>query len=137
MGKTQQMKDNFEKELKKYYHDISKALPRERKKEFLADIKKSVNSYLANNPEATIDDVITFIGNPKDIADEFYANETGEKITKELKFGKKIVFGVIIVLILAFIIYIIAIAKIVIMAEKTDDGYYTIEISELTSNTDV
>lgn len=131
------MKNNLKKELDKYYHDISKALPRNRKKEFLTDIKNGVNSYLADNPEATIDDVITFIGEPKDIADEYYANETGEEITKGIKIGKKIVFSVIIVLVIAIIIYIIAISKIMIDDEKGDHGHYTVDISEIASNTDI
>lgn len=137
----QQMKNNIEKDLKKYYHDIAKVLPLNRKKEFLINIKNGVNSYLADNPNATIDDVIAFIGEPEDIADEYYANKTGEEIVKGIKISKKIVFSVIVTLVLGLIIYIIVMTKMMIDDDKADHGYYTTDLgiteSEQISSTDL
>ena len=65
-----------------------------------------MDSYLAENPDAAIDDVIAYVGTPECIANEYYANQDGRELTKEMKVGKKIwlmmgIFALSVVLILA------------------------------------
>ena len=64
----------MENDLEKFYKEIEKALPRDGRKTLLPDVKVGVNSYLAENPEATFDDVVSYVGTPECIANEYYAN---------------------------------------------------------------
>jgi hypothetical protein len=70
------MKNNnaMENDLEKFYKEIEKALPRDGRKTLFPDVKAGVNSYLTENPEATFDDVVSYVGTPECIANEYYAN---------------------------------------------------------------
>ena len=92
--------------MKKYYKEIARALQRNGQKTLLPGIRAGVDSYLAENPDAAIDDVIAYVGTPECIANEYYANQDGRELTKEMKVGKKIwlmmgIFALSVVLILA------------------------------------
>ena len=90
------MKKGIAKELKKYYKQIAKALPQEGRRTLLPDIKAGVNSYLAENPEAT----------PEDIAAEYYANQDGTKITKKIKASRLILTVVLSIVLFVMAVYI-------------------------------
>lgn len=100
------MKNNLEKELDKYYRQISKALPREGRNTLLPDIKAGVNAYLAENPEATIEDVVAYVGTPECIAGEYYANQDSTKITREIKASSVILTVVISIVTFVLTVYI-------------------------------
>ncbi len=100
------MKTNIERDLKGYYKEISKALPKDGRKTLLPDIKAGVNSYLAENPDAAIDDVIAYVGTPECIAGEYYANQDGTKITREIKASRLILTIVISIVMFVLVIYI-------------------------------
>ena len=100
------MKKGIAKELKKYYKQIAKALPREGRRTLLHDIKAGVNSYLAENPEATVDDVIAYVVTTEDIAAEYYANQDGTKITKKIKASRLILTVVLSIVLFVMAVYI-------------------------------
>ena len=59
MEKTLKMKskeNDVQTEIETYFQQIAKALPREGRKTLLPDIRAGVESYLAENPEAGIDE---------------------------------------------------------------------------------
>lgn len=112
------------KVLDNYFDRIAKALPREGRRTLLPDIKDGVESYLAENPDATVDDVIAYVGTPEDIAAEYYANQDGGNITKKIRIGWKIVIIVLICLLIAALIFAAVIVTDMIIS---GNGYFVTE----------
>ena len=95
------------KDLKKYYREIARALPPEGRKTLLPGIRSGVASYLAENPQATLEDVASFVGTPEGIAnDYYYANQDGRKITRKINASRRrlTVFSVLVLAALALFI---------------------------------
>ena len=111
-------------EIETYFQQIAKALPREGRKTLLPDIRAGVESYLAENPEAGIDDVVSYVGTPEDIAAEYYSNLDGGEITKEIKVGRKIAVIVLICLLIAALIFAAVIATDMMIS---GNGYFVTE----------
>lgn len=119
MEKTLQMKsDNKDAQMNKvldnYFDRIAKALPRKGRKTLLPDIKDGVESYLAENPDATVDDVIAYVGTPEDIVSEYYANLDGREISKEIKIGRKLVIILLLFLLALAVIFGITLAAMLV-----------------------
>ena len=117
MEKTLKMKskeNDVQTEIETYFQQISKALPREGRKTLLPDIRAGVESYLAENPEAGIDDVVSYVGTPEDIAAEYYSNLDGGEITGEMKIGRKIVVIILLFVLAAAVIFGITLAIMLI-----------------------
>lgn len=133
------MNNTIEKDLEKYYHDVSKALAcsTKKKQNIISCLKKGVQSYLADNPNATIEEIIEYLGKPNDIADEYYSNETGKEITKNIKTGRKILFCVVVSLVLALVVYIMAISIMVISDVQGSNGHYDTPVFNEVSRTDL
>ena len=109
MEKTLKMKskeNDVQTEIETSFQQIAKALPREGRRTLLPDIKAGVNSYLAENPEATVDDVIAYVVTPEDIAAEYYANQDGTKITKKIKASRLILTVVLSIVLFVMAVYI-------------------------------
>ena len=127
MEKTLKMKskeNDVQTEIETYFQQIAKALPREGRKTLLPDIRAGVESYLAENPEAGIDDVVSYVGTPEDIAAEYYSNLDGGEITKEIKVGRKIAVIVLICLLIAALIFAAVIATDMMLS---GNGYFVTE----------
>lgn len=102
------MTRNLNKELKKYYRDIGKALSGSKeKKAIITQIKSSVNNYLEENQDATISDVVNRIGSPHQIANEYIDNQSNDEIAAKIKVGKRILIAVCVVLVAALLIYLL------------------------------
>ena len=127
MEKTLKMKskeNDVQTEIETYFQQIAKALPREGRKTLLPDIRAGVESYLAENPEAGIDDVVSYVGTPEDIAAEYYSNLDGGEITGEMKIGRKIAVIVLICLLIAALIFAAVIATDMMIS---GNGYFVTE----------
>lgn len=85
------MTKSLNKELKRYYHEIGKALTchNRKKKNIVTSIKNSVEYYISDNPNSSFEDIVKKFGSPKDISDEYYNNETGDEISKKLKQARR------------------------------------------------
>lgn len=101
------MKSNttMEKDLDNYYKQIAKALPAGGRKALLPGIREGVEAYLAENPDATMDDVIAYVGTPECIAGEYYANQDGREITQKIKASRIILIGVVSVMLAALLFF--------------------------------
>ena len=108
--KTRQMKskeNQREKDIRQYLRNVAKALPPKGRKTLLSDIRSGVASYLAENPQATLEDVASFVGTPEGIAnDYYYANQDGRKITRKINANRRrlTVFSVLVLAALALFI---------------------------------
>ena len=116
--------NDVQTEIETYFQQIAKALPREGRKTLLPDIRAGVESYLAENPEAGIDDVVSYVGTPEDIAAEYYSNLDGGEITGEMKIGRKIAVIVLICLLIAALIFAAVIATDMMIS---GNGYFVTE----------
>ena len=116
--------NDVQTEIETSFQQIAKALPREGRKTLLPDIRAGVESYLAENPEAGIDDVVSYVGTPEDIAAEYYSNLDGGEITKEIKVGRKIAVIVLICLLIAALIFAAVIATDMMIS---GNGYFVTE----------
>lgn len=132
------MTKNLNKELKQYYHEIGKFLScdNRKKKNILGLIKTSVECYLSDNPNSTIDDIIKNFGSPKDISCEYYNNENPEEITANIKKSKKIVMCVVATLCFALLIYIAVIVTALINDINSTASYSETVFTE-TSQSDI
>lgn len=107
--KTRQMKskeNQREKDIRQYLRNVAKALPPEGRKTLLSDIRSGVASYLAEKPQATMEDVAAYVGTPECIANDYYANQDGRKITRKINASRRrlTVFSVLVLAALALFI---------------------------------
>ena len=129
------MTRNLNKELKKYYRDIGKALSGSKeRKAIITQIKSSVNNYLEENQDATISDVVNRIGSPQQIADEYIDNQSNDEIAAKIKVGKRILIIAISSLVLALVIYIAFVIASFVYDMRTTDTYSETVISEISQS---
>lgn len=107
--KTRQMKskeNQREKDIRQYLRNVAKALPPEGRKTLLPGIRSGVASYLAEKPQATMEDVAAYVGTPECIANDYYANQDGRKITRKINASRRrlTVFSVLVLAALALFI---------------------------------
>lgn len=123
------MSDKLEKDLKGYYRDIKKALAWNKKSEtvMMKEIRAGVASYLTDHPDAAIDDVITYVGKPSEIADGYYGNKTGREIEQELKWGNKVIRYLIIGVLIAVAIYVLMLITSQVVVYCISRGYIEAE----------
>lgn len=91
-----------EKELKNYYLNIDRLIlcDRRQKKEFLCQLKENVEEYLADSPEATLEDIEKVFGTPESIGGSFLENADSEKIKKQLQLKRVLIIAALIALII-------------------------------------
>ncbi len=133
------MTKNLNNGLKKYYREIGKSLScsNKEKERILDSIKSSVECYLFENPDASIDDILKKFGSAKEIAEEYYNNESTEDISTKIKIKKKILVCVVASLAIALVMYGIVIASACIADIEKTNGDYVTYITETTSATDI
>ena len=96
------MTRNLNKELKKYYRDIGKALSGSKeKKAIITQIKSSVECYIHDKPYSTIGDIINHFGNPNEIADEYYNDSNAKQLADKLK--KRSIISIIVFIIVTIL----------------------------------
>ncbi len=110
-----------DKELKKYYTEISKLIicGKKQKTEFLSELKSNVNDFLSQEDELTIEGIHAAFGTPEEIGKSFMENCTSETIKKKLDIKK----CVLIFLAAALVIYLIFVAASLIDVHTESHGY--------------
>ena len=128
--------NDMEKQLNGFYREIAMALPQDGRKTFLPGIKAGIDSFLADDPDATIDDVISYFGTPECIANEYYAIRDGRQLTKESKTGKNIWMIVLVSLLLVVFIFAAAVLTSYVFHNYFDRGLFEYEV-EVISQTEI
>ena len=92
-----------DKELKQYLKSISDLLlckPKKRK-QFMSDFSNSIDDFLQNNPDASINDLEKALGTPQEIAEEFMADVSPKDVKKRVSIARiaiiPITLGVLII----------------------------------------
>lgn len=133
------MTKNLNKELNAYYRDISRSLlcSGSEKKKLLDQIKSSVENYLVENPDATIESIIEKIGSPEEISDGYYSNMDGAIVANRMRIGRKILLSVTLAVASALMVYIIAIVLVTIADINSIQGYFEEPVLETVSYTEL
>lgn len=92
-----------DKELRQYLKSISDLLlckPKKRK-QFMSDFSNSIDDFLQNNSDASINDLEKALGTPQEIAEEFMADVSPKDIKKRVSIARiaiiPITLGVLII----------------------------------------
>ena len=110
--------DKMNKELKSYFKSIRQGLTcsPNAKRAFTSMLKDRINDFLAENPEASFEDIVSNFGTPEEIISEF----NSDKYSTELKRRKTqiLILEIVAVLLVAF-----SILMTVAFMDARDDGY--------------
>lgn len=92
-----------DKELRQYLKSISDLLlckPKKRK-QFMSDFSNSIDDFLQNNSDASINDLEKALGTPQEIAEEFMADVSPKDVKKRVSIARiaiiPITLGVLII----------------------------------------
>jgi len=126
------MTRNLNKELKKYYRDIGKALSDSKEnKTIITSIKSAVKCYIYDHPDSTYDDIIRQFGSPEQVIEHYYSSEKAKEFAHRLNRNKKIA---IIVGIIALIVFLFLILLFISQIDA-ENGYIKYIYSDV-SNSD-
>ena len=95
----------------------------------------AVNGTSYSNPDAveitTMEDVISYVGTPEEISNEYYANRDGKAITEEIKVGGKLVWVILISLFVVIFVFALALLIAFVYWNVVDHGFveYTLEVA--------
>ena len=108
-------------QLNAYYKEISSfaGLTENQKKEFINELKSTVNEYAELNPDCTIDDIKAVFGTPEEITLSFIENGNFAKVKKKLDIKRVIVAAVITALIIWFAFAVISLIDVHLEAHGT------------------
>ena len=114
------------RELKKYFHEIEKDLPcgNREKKKILRDLRLSVENFLAENPEATLEAVVDHFGTPAQIVDTCTEEMPILELQKKLKIKRWIIGVIAGVAACALLVWGIAVGIALVNEFRAADGYH-------------
>lgn len=125
----------FMDQINKYLKDVNRSLtcPKAEKEFYIDKIRNGILVFIDENPDATIEDILREIGDPKTVANdllEIATSETPEKIRKRMTFRRIILIAAIIVVAIVCIVYASA---LIIQNRDAPGTYEKIEKSESVS----
>lgn len=127
--------EDMSKELADYFNEISDGLgPKARYKKVVSDLKRDVNIYLSQHPNATMDKIYFEFGHPEDVIEDNVEIVPENKVAKAIMSPKQILalFMIFFIIILAFLLIFLVLDFI--------DGHYIArpveyrDLSELTTH---
>lgn len=123
------MQNELKKEISKYLKNIKHLLPgsKDSKTEFLDGLHEQIEDFVAENEDATFHDILLTFGEPKEIADEYSAGIDAQEIKKSTRIKK----AIIIALVVAIVIWGVAMCFMAADAHFSYNGYYVDEVSHM------
>lgn len=115
----------FMDQINKYLKDVNRSLtcPKAEKEFYIDKIRNGILVFIDENPDATIEDILREIGDPKTVANDLLetaTSETPEKIRKRMTFRKIILSAAIIIVAIVGIVY----ASALIIQNRDAPGTY-------------
>lgn len=110
-------------ELKKYYSEISKSVlcTGKHKRTFMKQLKFDIDSYISENPEATLEEVKNCFGTADTIAESFIVNSDCSEIKRKLDIKKLLIVAVV----AALLVYLAFIVISLIDVHTEAHGYFS------------
>ena len=113
------------KELKTYFREIKHKFPGGCKKnKILRDLRLSVDDFLQENPDATLEAVVEHFGTPQQIADAYTEELPAHELQKQLKIKRWIIGIIAGAVACTLIMWGIAVGVALINEFKAADGYH-------------
>ncbi len=121
---------NLRKSLNGYYSEIKTLLPLDgkQKRDFMANLKNSISSFLDENPTASFDDVRERFGVPSDIIEADIDADTYASIA--VKSRKRLKLGIVLAICLIFLSFLYGFLAILFQEQIEGNSGYT-EVSEV------
>lgn len=100
----------FMDQINKYLKDVNHSLtcPKAEKEFYIDKVRNGILVFIDENPDATIEDILQEIGDPKTVANDLLetaTSETPEKIRKQMTFRRIILIAAIIIIAIVGIVY--------------------------------
>lgn len=113
------------RELKRYYADILRLLPgtAKQKKQLMETLWESVNAYIEEKPQATIQEVQAHFGTPQQIAAAYLDEMSTPEVIKKIKTRKTVIGIICAAIALAVIMWGIGLAITISDAKDSAGGY--------------
>lgn len=111
--------------LKQYYYSVRNALPcpRKMKRQIIAQLKDSVNEYLAANQDADFWAVQNHFGTPQQIASGFVEDQSALDLLQKMSVKRKIVAIVAGVAAVVILLWVGAVIWAILDAQKESIGH--------------
>ena len=112
--------------LKKYFRDIEKLLvcSKDEKKKLISDLHISIENYITNNSNVSINDIITNFGTPEQISEYSLASEEHHHTVKSIKSTGRIIRIVMLAVISVIVIIGIYLVVDLKMKENFQNGRF-------------
>lgn len=123
------MQNELKKEISKYLKEIRKLLPgdKDSKTEFIDGLTEQIEDFVAENEDATFHDILLTFGEPKEIADEYSAGIDAQEIKKSTNIKK----AIIIALVVAIVIWGVAVMTGAAISRVEEQKDYTVFTTNL------
>lgn len=123
------MQNELKKEISKYLKNIKHLLPgdKESKTEFIDGLTEQIEDFVAENEDATFHDILLTFGEPKEIADEYSAGMEAQEIKKSTSIKK----AIIIALVVAIVIWGVAVMTGAAISRVEEQKDYTVFTTNL------
>ena len=123
------MQNELKKEISKYLKEIRKLLPgdKDSKTEFIDGLTEQIEDFVAENEAATFHDILLTFGEPKEIADEYSAGMEAQEIKKSTSIKK----AIIIALVVAIVIWGVAVMTGAAISRVEEQKDYTVFTTNL------
>lgn len=108
--------------LNEYISSVSSLIicPLKLKKAFLAELRSDVENFLAENENATKEEIENFFGTPESIASSFISNTDSAKIKRKILIKNILIIAII----LALLIYLAFVVISLIDVHTESHGYF-------------
>lgn len=108
------MRQVNEKELKQYFKQIQLLMPlyRKREKQFIKDLKASVNEFVDINPNCTLDDIVEHFEAPQEIVNNYFSTIDTAYVCKQISVRKLMKRGIVLIVILCVLTFCIRVGMI-------------------------
>lgn len=124
--------------LKRYFHTIRSYLPcsRKLKKRILDEIHSSVNGYLSDHPDATITEIETHFGEPKNIAAAYVDDMDTSELLHALRVRRRITTAVVAGVIAALLMWASCLSYAYVQHSARMEGSFDVDLDVITDVTE-
>ena len=113
------------RELKRYYRETMRLLPgtAKQKKQLMETLWESVNAYIEENPQATIQEVQAHLGTPQQTAAPYLDEMSAPDVIKKIRTRKTVIAIICAAIAVALIMWGIGLAITISDAKDSAGGY--------------
>ena len=119
-----------QKEIKQYLNKVKKNCPYSLRRRLSAELESAISEYAEENPDKTIEDLISRFGEADKYAEEYITEMSAAERTRILRKGKTIITAATIGIAVIVLIVASTAAWIIYDDHRTDDAYTEIYVTD-------